>query len=97
MSCCLAAQKGPYLLLTTSLPKDEELEEALKDAAFRLIRRSGFVQAVVPTAVKKRSQYFLSAGAVLQAPFQGALYPVGHTGVHPVYRYGQPLLMGVPE
>lgn len=97
LSCCLAAPKGPYLLLTTSLPKDEELEGALKDAAFRLIRRSGFVQAELPTAVKKRSQHFLSAGAVLQAPFQGALYPVGHTGVHPVYRYGQPLLMGVPE
>ncbi len=43
---------------------------------------------------EKRSQYFLSAGAVLQVPFQGALYQVGHTGAHPVYRYGRPLLLG---
>ncbi len=67
----LAAQKGPYLLLTTSLPEEEELEGALKDGDFRLIRRSGFVQAELSTAMKKRSQYFLSAGAVVQAPFQG--------------------------
>lgn len=93
----LAAQKGPYLLLTTSLPEEEELEGALKDGDFRLIRRSGFVQAELSTAMKKRSQYFLSAGAVLQAPFQGALYQVGHTGAHPVYRYGRPLLLGVAE
>ena len=90
----LAAQKGPYLLLTTSLPEEEELEGALKDGDFRLIRRSGFVQAELSTAMKKRSQYFLSAGAVVQAPFQGALYQVGHTGAHPVYRYGRPLFVG---
>ena len=90
----LAAQRALYLLLTTSLPEEEELEGALKDGDFRLIRRSGFVQAELSTAMKKRSQYFLSAGAVLQAPFQGALYQVGHTGAHPVYRYGRPLLLG---
>ena len=80
-----------------STAEEEELEGALKDGDFRLIRRSGFVQAELSTAMKKRSQYFLSAGAVLQAPFQGALYQVGHTGAHPVYRYGRPLLLGVAE
>lgn len=96
---CLAAQKGPYLLLTTSLPGAEELEDALEGADFRLIRRSGFVQSETyrPTAAKKRSQYFLSAGAVFQNPFQGDLYQVGDAGSHPVYRYGRPLFMGVPE
>ena len=79
------------------MPEEKELEGALKDADFRLIRRSGFVQAELSTAMKKRSQYFLSAGAVLQVPFQGALYQVGHTGAHPLYRYGRPLLLGVPE
>ncbi len=96
---CLSAQKGPYLLLTTSLPGAEELEDALEGADFRLIRRSGFVQSETyrPTAAKKRSQYFLSAGAVFRKPFQGGLYQVGSAGSHPVYRYGRPLFMGVPE
>lgn len=93
----LAAQKGPYLLLTTSLPEEEELEGALKDGDFRLIRRSGFVQAELSTAMKKRSQYFLSAGRFSRLLFRERCIRWATQALTRVYRYGRPLLLGVAE
>ncbi len=85
-----------YLLLTTSLPSDAELDETLQKAGFQIVRRGGFVQSstYAKTSQKKRTQYFLAAGAVLCRPFAGDLYLVGE-GAHPVYRYSRPILLGV--
>lgn len=92
-------EKNPkhYLLLTSALPQDSELERALDGAQYQLIRRGGFVQSdtfsVSPQ--KKQTQYFLSAGAMLKQLFSGALYQVGQGGSHPVYRYAVPMMLGV--
>ena len=92
----LSANRAPYLLLTTSLPQADELDSALKDASFQLVRRSGFMASDrVETPLKKKTQYALSAGSVLQNRYQGALYDVGLSDVHPVYRYSKPIFMGV--
>lgn len=92
----LAANRAPYLLLTTSLPQANELDSALKDASFQLVRRSGFMASDrVETPLKKKTQYALAAGSVLQHPYQGALYDVSLTDTHPAYRYSKPILMGV--
>lgn len=92
----LAGKTGPYLLLTTSLPREEELEAALEDAAFLLVRRSGFISADDGAAPrKKQTQHFLGAGALLKNPFTGDLYTVGTAGSHPVLRYAKPLLLEV--
>ena len=92
----LSANRAPYLLLTTSLPQTDELDSALKDASFQLVRRSGFMASDrVETPLKKKTQYALSAGSVLQNRYQGALYDVGLSDVHPVYRYSKPIFMGV--
>lgn len=86
-----------YLLLTTSLPADEELDNVLQGAGFQVVRRGGFVQSgsYADTARKKRTQYFLASGAVLHCRFSGGLYMVGKGGGHPVYRYSRPMLLGV--
>ena len=86
-----------YLLLTTSLPADEELEEALQGAMFQLVRRGGYVQSetFADAPQRKRTQVFLAAGAMLERPFSGALYSVAQKGVHPVYRYAKPMMLGV--
>ncbi len=85
-----------WLLLTTSLPADDELDQALDGAAYQLVRRGGFVQSSTFAAspVKKETQFFLGAGAMLEKPFSGALYRVS-SGAHAVVRYAKPMMLGV--
>lgn len=86
-----------YLLLTTSLPSEEELDELIPDATFQLTRRGGFVQSASNGAQgrKKRTQYFLSAGSMLPSRFRGQLYEVGEGASHSVVRFSSPVLLGV--
>ena len=92
----LSANRAPYLLLTTSLPQTDEMDHALEGASFQLVRRSGFMASDrVETPLKKKTQYALSAGSVLQNRYHGALYDVDLSEVHPVYRYSKPIFMGV--
>ena len=86
-----------YLLLSASLPTEQELSELIPTAEYRLIRRGGFVQSgdYAPETRKKTSQMFLAAGSVLDRRFTSVLYEVGGAGRHPVYRFSGPILLGV--
>lgn len=97
LSRALNEESSRYLLVTASLPREEEMEDTLSDASFALIRRGGFVSSdtYAETARKKRTQYFLASGSVLTHRFDGDLYEVGCGGAHKVYRYGRPVLLGV--
>lgn len=92
-----ADKPNHYLLLTSSLPADNELDAALDGAQYQPVRRGGFVQsnAFSDSPLKKQTQYFLASGAMLKRPFSGGLYQVGQGGRHPVYRYAVPLMLGV--
>lgn len=85
------------LLLSASLPSDEELTELLPEAEYMLTRRAGFIQSesYAQENRRKRSQVFLSAGSVLPGRFRAKLYEVGEAGHHPVYRLSAPLFLGV--
>ena len=85
------------LLLSTSLPSDEELSILLPEAEYMLTRRAGFIQSSTYAEENRRkaSQVFLSAGSVLPGRFKPALYEVGGEGRHPVYRLSAPLFLGV--
>jgi len=85
------------LLLTTALPCEHELCQAMDGATYQMIRRSGFVasEQFDRTNRKKQTQYFFTAGSVFRSRFTGELYQVGIAGTHPVYRYSKPLFMGV--
>ncbi|MCD8145797.1 MAG: type III-A CRISPR-associated RAMP protein Csm4 [Clostridiales bacterium] len=85
------------LLLTTSLPQEDEMDAALENACCQVVRRGGFVQSGTDAngARKKRTQYFLAAGAVLERRFSGGLFDVGGSETAPVYRYGKPVFLGV--
>lgn len=94
----LADASAPYqLLLTTSLPRDDELEQTMQHAQYRLIRRSGFIQSNTFNAepFKKQTQYYLAAGATCTQRYHGDLYTVAESGNHPVYRYSKPMFLGV--
>lgn len=92
-----AKQATDYILLTTSLPKDDELEQALVGASYQMTRRSGFVQSesFSETGRKKHPQMFLAAGGVFCERYTGDLYEVGKSASHSVYRYGKPIFLGV--
>ncbi len=85
------------VLLSTSLPSDEELTALLPSAEYMLTRRAGFVRSssYAGESRKKTSQVFLSAGSVLPGRFNSVLYEVGEAGRHPVYRASAPLFLGV--
>lgn len=93
----LKAESSRYLLLTTSLPSDTELDAVLDGAFCQLVRRGGFVQSesYADEPQKKDTQYFLAAGSVLPRRFDGELWAVGSKGRHTVYRYSSPVLLGV--
>jgi CRISPR type III-A-associated RAMP protein Csm4 len=75
-----------YILLTSSLPTDDELPAAMENAQYTLIRRAGFVQSDrIFNPRKKRTQYFFAAGSVFGRKFDGDLYDVGENMPHPVY------------
>lgn len=93
----LSEKKGRYLLLSASLPKEEELEAVLENAAFQVVRRGGFIASdtYAETPMKKKTQFFFRAGSMFSHRFEGDLYSVGSFGSHPVYRYAKPLFLGV--
>ncbi len=95
--CALSKKTGRNLLLSACLPKEEELESVLKNAAFQMVRRGGFVASdtYAETPMKKKTQFFFRAGSMFSRRFEGALYSVGSFGAHPVYRYAKPLFLGV--
>lgn len=86
------------MLLTTSLPRSEELDSAMENASFQLVRRAGFIASdrCAQTPRKMQTQYYLSAGSVVKNRFSGDLYEVGNGAAHPVYRYSRPLFLEVP-
>lgn len=86
-----------YLLLTTSLPSDSELDSVMAGASYQLLRRGGFANGndATPNHLKKQTQYYLAAGSVLPNRFKGQLFDVGGSEHHPVYRYSIPILLGV--
>ena len=92
----LESTSGRSMLITTALPREEELEHTLDDATFMMTRRGGFVQSdtYAEMSLKKDTQYFISSGSVVNR-FEGDVYDVGKGGTHPVYRYSKPIFLGV--
>ncbi len=93
----LENKKGPFVLLTTSLPNEEELEKVIEKATYLLEKRSGFIQSIsyAEELVKKKEMFFLQAGSVVEEPFLGDIYNVGTKGNHSVWKYAKPILMEV--
>ncbi len=92
-----AREADTYMLLSCALPKAEEMERALQNASYQLIKRSGFIQSekYADSNRKKQDLYVLKAGACFQEQFSGDIYDVSREGRHHVYRYAKPMFMGV--
>lgn len=81
------------LLLSTALPREEELTEALVGSSYLLQKRSGFVlsEDYAPEQRKKRDLFTMQAGSCFAHRFEGDIYDVSMGGAHPVYRYAKAL------
>lgn len=97
----LNKESGEYITLSVSLPKDGELENVLKNAEYRIIKRSGFVASYVSNRndrdTRKRDLYVLEAGAWVHQRYEGDVYDVSEPGnsTHAVYRYAKPMFLSV--
>ncbi len=93
----LTTDSSSYILATTALPNESELEKIMVGATYALTRRGGFVGSSTynKTALKKNTAYFFSAGSVFKGKFQGGVYECGKTLGHKVFRYSVPIMLGV--
>lgn len=94
----LKDQEAKYqMTLGTFLPKDEELEQALTDSWYSLLRRGGFVRSATYSSsqLKKRTIYMLAPGSCLSSRYEGEIFDLSADGNHPVWRNGKTLFIGV--
>ena len=86
------------MLMTSSLPRENELTEGLIDGArYRLVRKGGFVQSAShASSPKKKRNMWLFSGLIFERTFEGDVFDVnGGSGKHPVYRYARAMWMEV--
>lgn len=94
----LECDSDMYISLTTSLPKDDELNKALEDASYSLVKRSGYIDTLKSNDIniKKNDFYMFSSGSCFTKKFEGDIFDVAPIRAsHPVYRYAKPIFMGV--
>jgi CRISPR-associated protein Csm4 len=92
----LTGEYPAYITLGVSLPQEDEMETAMENASYVLIRRSGFVfSSAVNPPVRKNDLYVFDSGCTVRRKFKGGVYEVSNNLAHPVYRYAKPLFLGV--
>lgn len=85
--------KGLVMTLTTSLPLDDELENAMIGAKYLLQKSSGFAfsQALAEN-FRKQDLYKFKSGSTFQQTFTGQIVDVRPDNFpHPVWNYAKPL------
>lgn len=97
MCASLEKKSEEKLLLSTSIPEDQELEEAMDGASYLLVKRGGFVASSTYASqqMRKRELYLFSSGSCFKNAFVGKLIKEENGGTHPVYRYAKALFMGI--
>lgn len=92
-----------YMSLSISMPKDNELDNALYNATFELIKRSGFVSSYTYSnsslekrdlPLKKNDFYSFKAGSCFEKRFEGDIFDVSAEKCS-VYRYAMPMFIGI--
>lgn len=93
----LQKKSDKKMLMSTALPREDEMEWALDGASYLLNKRSGFVASgtYAEELQRKRDLYVFASGSCFCHEFSGDIYDVSKDGRHPVYRYARALFMGV--
>jgi len=78
------------MLLSTALPDDDTLGDALDGANYLLEKRSGFVAQEDGTeSLRKKDLYVFKSGSCFAHAFNGTIRDVSKGTPHPVYRYAK--------
>ena len=90
-------QPARKMTLSICLPQESELDSAMKNASYLVMRRSGFVGSYnyAVKAQKKQDLYVLQSGSCFADTFCGDVYDVSAGGNHQVWRYAVPLFFGL--
>lgn len=93
----MTAQGKKYMSLSSSLPKEEELQTVINNASYTLQKRSGFIlsETYADEYRRKIDLYTFSSGSCFNDKYKGDIYDVSQDGRHPVYRYAKPLFVEV--
>ena len=94
----LSKDSEEYMLLSVSLPDDDELESVLEESTYIICRRSGFIASTEfsDMYIKKEDRYMFKSGSCFKKKYSGTVMDVsGGRGRHPVYRYGKGMFIGV--
>lgn len=88
---------GKSILISTALPNDDELEFALKNAQYSVIKRSGFVSSTTYSSsfLRRKDIYMFSAGSYFSNRFNGSVRDLSQKDSHSVYRCTKPMWIGV--
>lgn len=87
-----------YMTLSISLPKNDEIENALNESIYTVVKRSGFVASdtYAKEFLRKQDLYMIKTGSCVKTTYEGDVYDVSaNKGSHPVYRYGKPIFIGL--
>lgn len=86
-----------YMALSVCMAKEEELDQVMEGASFILKKRSGFTDSAHAgeRGFRKKDMYMFSCGACFRTRFAGDVFDVSRNQVHPVYRYGKAMMIGV--
>ena len=94
----LAADFPVMMSLATSLPLEEELPAAMKEAKYLIKKSSGFSYSELNSEpLRKQDLYKFKAGSTYKTTYIGGLYDVRPEGFpHPVWNYAKGLFYGLP-
>ena len=86
-----------FMALSMCLPREMEMERSIEKAFFQLMKRGGFISTKENSNSNRKKQtiYMIVSGSVFRKTFEGMICDVSAGGMHPVYRYGKPLFMGI--
>lgn len=87
-----------YINLSVGLPKEDEMDVALDQASYSLIKRSGFVGSpnYANAPVRKKDIYLFNVGSSFRNKFEGEIFDISRKpAAHPIYSYAKPMFLGV--
>lgn len=86
-----------YMALSLCLPSEKELDKAIENARYGMLKRSGFIssESYAATFRKKRTLFTFKAGSCFKKTFDGIVADVSEGGNHPVYCYAKAMLMEI--
>ncbi|MCI6007216.1 type III-A CRISPR-associated RAMP protein Csm4 [Oscillospiraceae bacterium LCP25S3_E10] len=91
----LSQKYSRYMLLSTALPDDTEMEASLQNSEYVLLKRSGFSSPDGKSPIRIKDLYMFGAGSCFENRFDGCIKNVSTRNDKTIYRCAKPMWIGV--